>query len=362
MENPQEIPFQTVLTALLDPDTPLNPRYLYRLSDLADDDLSLLKDNWEQLPLWRRQALMEDLEDLGAADDLLSFEAIGRHAVSDEDPKVRELGVRVLWEFDGQDLIPIYLNLLDGDPEASVRAAAATGLGQFVYFGELDELPGERFRTIEKALLRAIDQDEEPHVQQRALESLSFASREEIPPLIEKAFESGDPDWIETALVAMGRSMDDRWNESVLEMLDHASPALRAEAARAAGEIEISSAISQLVELTKDHDEDVRAAAIWSLSQIGGDRARRTLENLLTHAFEDEDIELLESALDNLAFTEGMQAFALFEISEDEDEDEYYDQLLEDEDYLDYPEEDDEDYGELPYIEDYDEDDEDLQD
>jgi HEAT repeat protein len=362
MENPQEIPFQTVLTALLDADTTLNPRYLYRLSDLDDNDLALLKENWGNMPIWRRQALMEDLEDLGAADNLLSFEAIGRHAVSDEDPKVRELGVRVLWEFDAQDLISIYLKLLDGDPEAPVRAAAATGLGQYVYFGELDELPSERVRTIGDQLLRTINQDEEPHVRQRALESLSFASREEIPPLIEKAFESGDPDWMEASLVAMGRSMDDRWNESVLEMLDHTSPDLRAEAARAAGELEIGSALSQLVELTSDHNEDVRAAAIWSLSQIGGDRARRTLENLLTRSFEDEDIELLESALDNLAFNEGMQAFALFEVSEEADDDEYYDQLLEDEEFLDYTEEDDEDFGELPYIEDYDVDDEDLPD
>ena len=74
MSDISELPFQTLIDALLDEDTPFNSRYLYRLSDLEGDDLNLFIQSWPQLPLWRRQALMEDLYELGEANDLLSFE------------------------------------------------------------------------------------------------------------------------------------------------------------------------------------------------------------------------------------------------------------------------------------------------
>ena len=112
MTGPSEIPFQTLLNSLLDEGTSLNPHLLYRLSDLDPGELALLKNAWPQLSLRRRQALMEDLEELGLADDLLSFEASGRHAISDADPKVRLAAVRLLWEFEAIDLIPNFLRFL----------------------------------------------------------------------------------------------------------------------------------------------------------------------------------------------------------------------------------------------------------
>ena len=59
---PSEIPIQELLEALVDVDTPLSANFLYRLSDLEPGDLEQLKTLWPQVPLWRRQALMEKLE------------------------------------------------------------------------------------------------------------------------------------------------------------------------------------------------------------------------------------------------------------------------------------------------------------
>ena len=81
MSEPSELPFQSLIDALLDEDTPFNPRYLYRLSDLDQEDLDLFLDTWPRLSLWRRQALMEDLQELGLADTLLSFKRIGKNVV-----------------------------------------------------------------------------------------------------------------------------------------------------------------------------------------------------------------------------------------------------------------------------------------
>jgi HEAT repeat protein len=356
MTESPEIPLSELLNALLDEQKPLSPKYLYRLSDLTGNELDSFHDTWRTMPLWRRQALLEDLEELGNSDTLLSYEAIGRYAVTDSDPRVRLLAVKLLWEFDQPDLIQIYIDLLKYDPEPEIRAAAAVGLSQFVYLGEIEAIPSDRSIFIEDQLLQSFSEDPSSFVRQRALESLSYSCRDELPDLIKSAFESGDPEWISSALLAMGRSADNRWNDNVLSMLNNKSPRLRTEAAKSAGELEIKNSIPYLVDLTEDSNDDVRYAAIWSLSQIGGDRARWTLENLLNQLEEEDEIDFLETALENLAFTEGIQPFTLLELDEDAGEAEVYKRLLTEEGEWDF--EDDEDA--LFIDDDYDDTDDDL--
>ncbi len=328
MADISELPFQTLIDALLDEDKKFNPRYLYRLSDLEGDELTHFVRTWPQLPLWRRQALMQDLHELGGADHLLSYENIGRHALKDEDPQVRLLAVQILWEFEELDLVPLYLQLLGADPVSEVRAASASGLGQFVYLGELDRLHTRTLQDIEDKLLEAFNMDPDVLVKCKALEALGFSSRTEIPMLVESAFTSEDPRMKISALIAMGRSMDSRWEPTILKMLNDILPGVRAEAARAAGELEIDDAVPTLIELTSDSEENVRKAAIWSLSQIGGDMARDSLQKLFQEADDDHEADFLESALDNIAFTDGMEPFSLFDFPEDDSEDELLEMLI----------------------------------
>ena len=132
MKSPNEIAMDEVISALLDENNPLNPRYLYRFSDMTDKDLAQLKKSWEKIPGWRRQALMEDIENLGDSDFLLSFEALARFALKDEDPKVRLLAVRTLWEYEARDLALMFLNGLKTEPDPQVRAEMAAALGRYV--------------------------------------------------------------------------------------------------------------------------------------------------------------------------------------------------------------------------------------
>jgi HEAT repeat protein len=318
MAIPPEIPFSEVVAALLDADNPLPPKFLYRLSDLTPEDLDRLESAWPDIPAWRRKALMEDVEALGEDDTLLSFEAVGRFAIRDEDPQVRLPAVRTLWEFEEPDLATIFLNMTRHEPDAAVRAAAVSGLGRFIYAGEIDELAPELLRAIENRLLEIEGSDEPTLVRRRALEALGFSSRDEVPALIETAYASGEKDWIASALFAMGRSANEVWQPQVLAMLDNPLPALRSEAARAAGELEISASVPRLLDLIDDPDPETRRASIWSLSQIGGEGVRDTLENLYENSEDEDDVDLLEEALDNLAFTEDMQLMPLFDFPEDE--------------------------------------------
>lgn len=337
--SPAEIPFQELLDALLDVDTPFSARYLYRLSDITPEDLERLASIWDQVPSWRRKALMEDIEMLGERDTLLSFEDVARFALQDRQPEVRKPAVRALWVYEQPKLIPTFLKMLENDPDPDVQATVASALGQFIYMGEVDEIPAEIFHEVEDRLLALYDRSTEiPELQRSIVEALGFSSRDDIQPLIEAASREQSLEWQTCALFAMGRSADTRWQSYVLERLDSAAPEIRAEAARAAGEIEIDEAVPQLMKMIKDSDKKVAAASIWSLSQIGGRGVRQALERLYRSTDDDEQAELLEAALDNLAFTEGVEGFTLFDVSEDGqtgvDEDEGYDEF-DDEDYED---------------------------
>ena len=74
--------------------------------------------------------------------------------------------------------------------------------------------------------------------------------------------------------------------------------------------MELEKARRALINIIKEPSEDpeIRFAAIWSLSKIGGEGVRETLENLYENADEDEE-EILEKALDNLESSDGTFGF-----------------------------------------------------
>jgi len=320
--DPTDIPFKQIIEALLNDDTVFNPRFLYRLSDLDTGEIDQLKTVWTEISPNRRKALMEDVEELGANDTLLNFLPLALLAVKDQDPKVRLPTVRVMWEYEENILTPLVLDLMQNDSDQDVRAAAIAALGRFVFFGEIEEISQKKVTEIEENLLGMTNSDESPKLRRTALEALGFSSRKEVPALIEKAYESGETDWIASALFAMGRSYNEVWHPKVLTMLEYHRPAIRYEAARAAGELEIGEATPQLLELLDDPDDDTRLASIWSLSQIGGPGVGEALEALLDQAYDDDELNLIEEAIDNLAFNESLD-LPFFDLSEPELDDYY---------------------------------------
>jgi HEAT repeat protein len=311
------IPFIKLIDALLDESTPFSPRYLHHLSDLEPADTSLLAENWSKISPRRRQALLEDMEETHMEDDLLSFEEVARLALNDSEPAVRQRAIHILREYELVDLLPTLVHMSEHDPDADVRAASTAALATYVYMGEVDDIAPQKLLNVEECLLRLNSGSDTTLVRRRALEALGYSSRKEVAPLIENAYASADNDWLVTALFAMGRSANSHWKPHVVTMLDHPHPPVRAEAASAAGELEVKTAVPKLFELLEDVDLDVRMAAIWALSQIGGQGVRSALENMLETTEYDEEAEQIENALENLDFTEEMQDLALMDISED---------------------------------------------
>jgi HEAT repeat protein len=332
----EQTSFQTVLDSLQDTKKEFPKRYLQHFSDIPPLELKTLLEVWPRINPTRKLALLDGLLVLMDSDTLVSFDDLGRALLHDMDGEVRARAIRLLAEADDPKLVDDFVEILKNDVDLPPRLEAASALGEFVLLGELEELDERRYHEVENALMAVAGSNEHASLRRQALEAVGYSSRPEVETLIHSAFERSDPAWVSSALVAMGRSNDEQWSEQVVSMLLNDDPRIRLAAVRAAGELSIETAgpiiISMLLDGEEDDDE-VIAAGIWSLSQIGGDDARAFLVDMLDKT-EDEDITMyLEEALENLDFTEEMDKFGLLELDEDE---------LDEDDLVEVDEEDDE--------------------
>jgi hypothetical protein len=316
----QNAPFQTVVDALLDNGTPFPARFLHRFSDITPSDLTILLKAWPLITNKRKHTLLEDLEELAESDTLTNFDDMARPLLKDSDPQVRIRAIRLLWENEDTKLVPIFLKILNEDDDPEVRAAAANALGLFVYLGELEKIPAELHHQIEDNLLEAATSSKEILVRRRAMESLGYSGRDEVIPLIEAAYQDKNPDWVVSAIFAMGRSSDERWKKQVLSKLHAPDEDIRSEAIHAAGELELTSARSILLDMLEDEEDlELRRELIWALTKIGGEGVRDRLEEILEAEEDDEEADFIEEAMDNLSFTEDMAQFDLFDLDPDLD-------------------------------------------
>jgi len=324
------VPFQYIIDALLDKKQSFPPKYLSRFSDLKPEELKLVSEAWKQVDLKKRLALLKDLEEYSDSDTLVCFDELGRFALRDADAQVKIQAMKLLKECEDARLIPDLLRTLKTDEDESVRAAAAFALGHFVYLGELDEIPAHKLEEIEDILLEILAEGTSDTVRKRTLEAMGFSSREEMPAVINNAYLSSDHEWKVSALFAMGRSADNRWEKIILKHLKDTDSEMQLEAVRSAGELELASARGPLIELLEDADDldiDVKEIAIWSISQIGGENVREALVSLMENTDSEDEEDYINSALENLDLTEGLGAFNMLDINYADDVDEGEDEV-----------------------------------
>jgi len=316
----ERVDFEELLGRILSNTGAIPFSQLYALSDLSRERLPAFVEAWEVLDTPDRRRLIHALVDLAEASFQVNYDAIFRQTMSDPDPEVRAASIDGLWENEETPLIGRFITALRSDPAPQVRAAAATALGRFVLAGELERIDPVIENRIMSELLTIVHLDGESlEVRRRALESIGYSCTPETIEALDIAYYEGDEALRLSAIVAMGRSCDRRWQDLILAELESSSPAMRYEAALAAGELMLRPAVPILARLMHDHDLQVRDATIWALGQIGGAQSKR----LLMEAFEgaDEDTRaVLEEALAEHALSEGRIEFPLYAI-EDKDED-----------------------------------------
>ena len=187
------------------------------------------------------------------------------------------------------------------DETISVRAAAASALGRFILLGELEDLPQRETVRAQEAVIRLLtDTAQDIDVRRRALEAIANSSHVIVAGAIREAQVNPDQRMRVSAIFAMGRTCDEQWNDDILKALESEDLEMRFEAARAAGEIGLESALPQLRTLAFDADREIKEAAIWSLGEIGGNEAIRVLKLLAQDAENEDDEELLEAIEDAL--------------------------------------------------------------
>lgn len=310
------ISINDLINALMDMEHQFPAKLLYQFSDLGSQEQKTLAKVWLDVPLQRRRTFLQDLVALAEIDPILMFENVARVALSDEDAQVQISAIDLLFDAEDCHLIPTYLRLLgDVDLDETMRAAVANALGPYIFMGEIDKLPQEVQTKIEESLLQTYHNDQSDLVRRRSLEALGYSSREEIPPLLQQAAAMQDELWVESAMFAMGRSADDRWESFVIENLDHENLAIRIQAVHAAGELLLKKARRYLLREVDDADDEIlRREMIWALAQIGGEGVERKFENLLALEEDEEEISFIEEALEMLNFTDGDNSLDLLSV------------------------------------------------
>jgi HEAT repeat protein len=309
-----------LLTALCQGSEPLSADQVALLSDLSADDRRTFLASWPEVPRKRRLQLLEQMGRLAVERFELNFDAVDLAALSDPDPAVRSAAIRNLWENEDPSLAERLLRILNSDPEPEPVRAAAAALGHFVLIGELGQLEEAQLARIVSGLLSIPASSSDEIARRKSVESLGYSSQPEATVVIQEAFDAGTDEWRTAALVAMGRSANPDWAESVLAMLRNPAPPLRMEAARACGELELKAASPELIDLLEDSDSGVRRAAIWSLGQVGGKPAYLALQQILRRKEDSDEAELADQAIENLGFIEGSGQLLLYGRDDDLDD------------------------------------------
>src|SRR5665648_684302 len=191
----EKVKFHVVIDALLDDDADFPIIYFPAFSDLEGDDLKLLLSVWNQITPARKTNLFENLEIIHENDTLIDFNQIAKIALADDNAAIRAAGLRMLWEYEDEKYIPTLIELLKVDFDPIVRSQAAAALGKYVYLGEIEEIHPDLLKLTEDSLLTAYQSSDDDIVRLKSLEALGYSSHDEVPAIINSAFNSGKYEW-----------------------------------------------------------------------------------------------------------------------------------------------------------------------
>lgn len=300
-----------VLKALQEQDTVRTSNILLEgFSGLMPDAIQQIAPVWGTLQPNYRRKVMRDLIEYAERNIEMDYRIVGIFGIDDPDPGVREAAIELLWEDQSLEVMTLLIKVVQHDVEPEVRAAAATGLGRYILLGELGDLPEDETAKAQTAVVTMLqDPNESIAAQRRALEAIANCSHPIVSRAIDEAYHGTNHEMRVSALYAMGRSYDSRWQDIVLDEIESTDPEMSYEAAKAAGELEIVEAVPKLGRLVVEDDREITEVAVWSLGEIGGKEAVRILEALAEAAEEAEDDSLLdavEDAMGNATLADGI--------------------------------------------------------
>ena len=278
------MPLKRLLVGLRDEDKLVLILRLADLSDLPPAEVEIFQQTWRGIGIERRRKVIDRLIALAVSNARLNFEDVFISCLSDPDPVVRAKAIEGLWECEECSLILTLMEMLAGDEEEIVRAAAASALGRFALLAELRKVAPRHIKKIEDALFGVIEAEgEKVELQCRAIEAVAPLSSPRVREVIYKAYQSENLKLRASALRAMGLSCDPAWLSILLKELSSPELEMCLEAARACGELGEEDAVPHLLRLTEGADIQTQLAAVMALKQMGGSEAKQALYQCLHH-------------------------------------------------------------------------------
>ena len=313
--------FEEILSVLQEEaeanDVVKNRVIFYGLSDLTSEQHNQLEPVWMSLPTSYKHKILEAFTRASEVDFELSYRHVALLGLKDESTLVRAAAVDLLWEDESLDTMRLLINLVRNDDTPSVKARALVGLGKFILLGEYEEISELiALEAQQLALDIHTDRQQPLEVRRRALEALSNSSHPQKDKLIRSAYNSDEPLLKVSAIFAMGRTCDEKWEDILLDELDSGDNELVYEAVRACGEIGLSSSVRQLGELLLDDDREIQMMVIWSLGEIGGQHAVDILDSYQETTDDEDLLEAIEDALGVASFS---LSGAMFDFDSDAD-------------------------------------------
>ncbi len=291
-------------------------------SDLDKSAVAVVREKWGDLDVATRALLLERAGEMADVHLDMNFEALGKLALDDPDPEVRERAVSTLWESSDRAVARRLAEMASSDPAIGVRAAAALCLREFVEAIESRDCDQETAAAVTSAL-KAATEDSDIGVRAAGIEAAGALSQDWVADRILEAYEGEERELRVAAIRAMGASALERWTEYIADQLYSGDLEMRFEAVLAAGELGSESLVEPLGELLVDDDPEVVLAVIEALGEIGGEEAVELLNAFAAHVPEGME-DALEAALGAAA---DMQLFRRFgeptgDGTDDEEEDE----------------------------------------
>ena len=254
---------------------------LIGLSSLDPRGAKLFGRTAGQLDRGRRIELAQRLSELAEEQSDLDLEPAMVALALDESSEVRRLAASSLWESVDADTVRLVLEIAQSDRDLEVREAALISLASHALYFELGKLRSTVGEELKAALQNMVWDEAEPLlVRRRALEAIGVFNEQEVRELIKWGFAHRDRGVKTSAVYAMGRSADDFWLPEVMQALSSDDAEVCFEAARSAGEIELTQAVPRLVDLTREDDREVATNAAFALASIATEEATLAIRQL----------------------------------------------------------------------------------
>ncbi|MDJ0753082.1 MAG: HEAT repeat domain-containing protein [Ardenticatenaceae bacterium] len=302
MKETENINYDELFEMLFDENRDVTVSKIYQLSDLPTREFEQFFSRWQSLEPDRKGIIARHMADISEENFVVDFAPFAGRLMTDPAAEVRLASLDMLWDCSDVALIDPIIERMEQDQDDRVRASAAATLGHYMLMIQWGEIDDQYESSIATALLAQFNGAMTPvEIRRAALESISSASLDVVPDLINQAYTSRDPLMQLSAVFAMGRTADSRWSREIRTELDSDDPDMRAEAGRAAGALGSSDFADQLAQIAKFDDHiEAQIAAIYALGQIGNELASKTLDEIVSDEEYEDLHEIAEEAMEEM--------------------------------------------------------------